>query len=50
MKVLTGELSAFIIKSLQNNTSNVIGKLNLMIENLDHNFESKLMLKLANFC
>ena len=30
MKVLTGEFSIFTIKSLQNNTSNVIGKLNLI--------------------
>ena len=30
MKVLTEEFSTFTIKSLQNDTSNAIGKLNLM--------------------
>ena len=30
VNVLTGEFSTFTIKSLQNNTSNAIGKLNLM--------------------
>ena len=37
MNVLTGEISAFTIKSLQNNTFDTIGKLNL---NLDYNFDS----------
>ena len=30
VKILTGEFSTFTIKSLQNNTSNAIVKLNLM--------------------
>ena len=30
VKILSGEFSTFTIKSLQNNTSNAIGKLNLM--------------------
>ena len=37
MKVLSGEFSSFTIKSLQNNTSNVMGKIELD-ENLDYNF------------